>query len=492
MMEVQSYPFSHWVDPSLLNSRLDGGYNSRRAIDARQIVSTFPSNISLRKVSKRIVCGPFGSTLTAEEHSKTGSVVLVQPTDMTDGLFTSDPGWRISEQMLIKKKLPLFPAGSLLFARVGIYPHCSVLPATFTKATISSKIIAVVLNDKLADPYFYHAFFLSALGQTLLSGIQKMTGQPTIATEELGSIIVPFPELAIQCAIGNVMRKAERLKALAQDAQLKAGRLIESLVPLMPSVESKSKGSYLEKESLGTRLDAKYYRSGYLLARQLAQRLSGGAKIGDLAKDICNGVETRKFVVNGIPYLIAGSIDQGRLNVDQAPRIDRNEPIPAKALPQPGDLLVVRTGSIGQAVDLLPEDCSSGVVISSELIRIRLKDPTEAGFIAAFLNSALGKLLQEQITYGAVQPHISQEEIAEIPIPRVDEKIRSEVAGCTVRWRRCLKEMRVMINEAKKDAEDVIQGNLDRERLFSESREIEAWFKDAALSKNEGGVNEAL
>jgi restriction endonuclease S subunit len=168
----------------------------------------------LGDVCNRITCGPFGSTLVADEHSDRGEVVLIQPTDIADDIFTFDSGWRIEMSTMINKGLPLCPPNALVFARVGIYPHCGVVPERIGPATIGSKMIAAEVG-KSADPYFLQAFFRSETGQDLLLAAQKVTAQPTLSTEEIAETEVPFPSSEVQLAIGNKIRKAERLRELS-------------------------------------------------------------------------------------------------------------------------------------------------------------------------------------------------------------------------------------------------------------------------------------
>jgi type I restriction enzyme S subunit len=181
-----------WVSPSLIESRLDCNYNNYAATEARHVVRRVGTTQPLGDIAGRITCGPFGSTLMSEEHDSSGEIVLVQPTDISELFFAFTPGWRISRRTLEEKRLHLYRSGVLLFARVGIYPHCGVLPSSIPSATISSSMIAVELKDDY-DPQFFSLFFRSAFGLPLLLAIQKTTAQPTIATDELAAVRVPTP-----------------------------------------------------------------------------------------------------------------------------------------------------------------------------------------------------------------------------------------------------------------------------------------------------------
>jgi hypothetical protein len=170
----------------------------------------------LCEVSTNIVCGPFGSTLITSDIDPDGDVVLVQPTDISGLLFNSHPEWRITEAKRCQKNLALYEPETMVFARVGIYPHCGVLPATLGKATISSRIIAARIDQGQSDPYFVMSFFRSRIGRIILYSIQKVTAQPVIGTDELSSAVVPCPTPCLQHSIGHKVRAAELLRAHSQ------------------------------------------------------------------------------------------------------------------------------------------------------------------------------------------------------------------------------------------------------------------------------------
>src|SRR5215510_7419545 len=116
-MTMQTEPQTIWLSPELLELRLDGNFNNPRAVAARAKIQSLGAVRSLAALCREIVCGPFGSTLTASELNPNGDVVLVQPTDIAENCFTSDPGWRISDEMRIGKGLNLYPHETLVFAR---------------------------------------------------------------------------------------------------------------------------------------------------------------------------------------------------------------------------------------------------------------------------------------------------------------------------------------------------------------------------------------
>ena len=90
-----------WVPSNLLDDRLDARYNSPGAVAARRrIAECGIASEKLEKLFDKLVCGPFGSTLTANEHDERGEILLAQPTNINEPLFTIEQSWRISRSTL--------------------------------------------------------------------------------------------------------------------------------------------------------------------------------------------------------------------------------------------------------------------------------------------------------------------------------------------------------------------------------------------------------
>lgn len=479
-----------WISPADIGDRLDGRYNSASVVEARSKLKEYGNICPLNTVVKKISCGPFGSTLTADEHDPRGAVALVQPTDISEPLFAQEPGWRISTQTANDKSLDLYPAETLLFARVGIYPHSGVLPERIKRATISSSMIAAVLDHNVADPFFLHAFFQSSLGRHILFGIQKITAQPTISTEELAKVLVPEPSFEIQRAIGNKIRKAERLRELAEACYQTVSNEFAVLLPKNHS-QDQHKSSFIRATDVSTgRLDAKFYAPQHLANRQRIALIAKTCKLHDFVHSVSNGCEVRDFKESGLRYLVVGNIDKGKLHINNAPFISKSSDIPQKAIIQEGDVLVVRTGSIGQAAAVLNEDVKDKTVISSHFIKLSLNKSEDATYLSSFLNSFAGKMLQEQISYGAVQQQISQDELLELPIPIFDKTKEHYIAQNHLSWRRYQGQSEQLVSESKQDIEALIDGTLDQDALINEGTQLETWLREHP-SPNTGETHHA-
>ena len=277
-----------WLPPSLLRSRIDANFNRATAIQARARIAKIGEIKDFSEVCTELVCGPFGSTILASDFDTAGDVVWVRPTEISGNLFSDKGQSRITDSMRISRGLKLYDAETMVFARVGIYPHCGVLPSSIRKATISSAIIAAVVDKEQCDPYFLMSFFRTQAGQVILFSIQKVTVQPVIGTEELGSAAVPCPDRSLQRAIGNKLRLAERLIALADantsNAVDKINSLfsVASLASLAPNVDGSCDyfANFVDCREIGVFHGSQFYSPKRQLAVDAVHNTGCAERIG--------------------------------------------------------------------------------------------------------------------------------------------------------------------------------------------------------------------
>lgn len=468
-----------WVPPKEINDRLDGRYNAPYAVKARARLSEYGILNPINEVSHEVNCGPFGSTLMASEHDPRGEIILVQPTDIREPLFAQCPGWRISLKTLSDKGLDCYPKETLLFARVG-YTHTGVLPERVNRATISSSMIAVTIDQHHADPYFLHAFFQSVIGQQILSSIQKVTAQPTISTEELAGLLVPGPLFEIQRAIGNKIRKAERLRELAEEVWNKAsGRLAVEIgmdlqedrfkdFDLTDLMTKDYKCLSTSPATFYTHLDeilgAQYYHPRRINARNIALLNGNAEPLSQLSTRIRRISQHANFVGLDRIDSLTGVIVPN----------DQSEQLMSGISFQKNDILFSRLRPYLNKVAIWRGKEAVG---STELVVYRAKPDCNPYYIFFVLKSALGMYQVVDVTSGSTHPRVDEDVIDSILVPRLECKQEQEIGNLVEKAYDYWQESNDLIPQAKQDIEGVIEGTLDQDALLDEGTQIETWLR---------------
>ncbi len=467
--------FTTWIPPIEAELRLDAAFYTPKYVAASRRIHAYRRTTTFEKIRKARTPISYG-VIKPQPVSK--GAYMIRNTDFDAPGIAPGKVVQISESQSNEFRRSIVKSGDLLVTIGGYVGTSAVVTPNLDGGNINQHIARVSLERDIGDPYFYWAFVASTTGRMVLERWVSGTAQPGINLGDLKSLPIPWPDIELQQAIGNKVRKAERLRELAEAALTAAQKTLnEALCWKAESRKDRSKANWTFANDLRTvRLDAKYYQPVFVEARRVLNKTKGTQALGGLADSVSNGVEIRDFVSDGLPYLVVGNIDSGDLQVDNAPRIAANSDVPAKARLSAQDLLVVRTGSVGQAAEVLEEDCADSAVISSHFIRIRLNDPSRSSFISAYLNSELGQLLQDQISYGAVQPQIGQDELGDLPIPDLGKELEQKIGSGFTSWRRFRRQAATLIDAAKADVEALISNTLNLDALHAESSAIESWL----------------
>jgi type I restriction enzyme S subunit len=502
------------IAPQHLGDRLDAGYNSPDAVLARKKIaeSGIPQR-PLRELFGKLVCGPFGSTLTADEHAIDGDVLLVQPTNLSGGSFSVEKSWRIRSRDLVEKGLHLYPGGTFLFARAGVYPHVGVLPTAVTPATISSSMIAGLDNGQI-DTHYLEAFFKSAVGTPLLYAAQKQTAQPTIGTYELEGTFVLCPSDWVQKYIGDKLRLAEKCRSVSLKSMRLAQQLIEALIAkvlsdsdindhLRQHKSSKhqefasfalpfsdrqdrftggASTSRINGHGLTERLDAGFYQKVFLDNERSIRECSIPLhSIGALAEKCNCGATPKDVVYAGSGQGLIRTTDV-RPNVFLGDQVLRTNDIKVSASSAvaaiANDIVYTMSGTIGYAA--VVSDTDEVFSFSNTIARARLPKNGEHDphYVAGFFNSSFGYKQSLRLTSGGIQGHVMPNPFKGLLVPTPSPKVQRFIGDLFRRADRLERIAGKLVTAAKELVTALIEGQITEGDLQASQQALDKGNQD--------------
>jgi type I restriction enzyme S subunit len=319
------------------------------------------------------------------------------------------------------------------------------------------------LTPSSADAGFLTAFFLTSY--FLLQKRREIanTGISYNAEESVLSYLVPEVSGPAQKYIGDKVRQAERLRAKAELLQSQIDQVL-MLEPVHMAMETPNdRTNRVHSRQLEPRLDAKFYspRSMRIFEAVLACE---GVRLRDLNAEISNGFEHRSFVEQGRAYVTVTQVGSRRLDLADVPRIPESVPVPERARLTERTVLAVRSGAtIGTVVKAQAEDCHA--CVSSHFIILRFPTESMAAAIATFLNSRVGRSLQDKIVYGGVIPQISQDDLLSLPIPKAVLDAAEQLASWENGRELALRCAQRLVTSANILVESLIEGRLSESDL---------------------------
>lgn len=111
-----------------------------------------------------------------------------------------------------------------------------------------------------------------------------------------------------------------------------------------------------------------------------------------------------------------------------------------------GQVLMTCSGTIGKLSYV--SKTLDNQIFSHDLLRINSNNPSDAGYIYAYLKSATGNKILLTNSYGAVITHIEPEHLATVPIPDAPEAIKKRINDLIVESYALRDESNALIDEA--------------------------------------------
>lgn len=170
-------------------------------------------------------------------------------------------------------------------------------------------------------------------------------------------------------------------------------------------IESK----YIHQKNISYNYTINYYCSMKALGGSKTQKLS------NISSNITDGTRVKRiYAEQGVRIINVGDFKDGQVYLESLKRISKNG-LKEKDYIKENDILITAVGKSGQVIRVTPH--LEDAVISSDIIRVRLKQPSTAVGLVAYLNSEAGQFALEAIKSGLIH-RISINDIKNLEVPK--------------------------------------------------------------------------
>ena len=395
--------------------------------------------------------------------------VFISISDISEPFIDIAKSLRVTDYTHEILKAARVEPNDILVSIAGTIGKCGIVPShSFRGASANQALVKfrpARVDNYYALAYFTSNYFKLVLGREAGGAVQKNLYLNNFASLPI-FILSPFA----QSYIGDKVRQAERLRLRARELKKDIKSLSINEEILKATGVAQKRSTIVNSADMWPRLDSKYYDNKAMAIHKACQM--NGTVLKDLVIGMSNGFEERTFIDKGRVYVTVSEVSSGRLNIENAPMIDHSVSVPKKAVVHERCVLVVRTGSIGNAVKVFHED--TGVSISSHLVRLEFEDESCAASVAAFMNSEAGKILQQKISYGAVQPQIGQEELSSLSIPNTILSNGEQILKLENAKELNIRSSNRLSIAAKLLVEALIEGQITESDLIAAQKALEA------------------
>jgi len=297
---------------------------------------------------------------------------------------------------------------------------------------------------------------------------------PRIDSEDVLNILVPIPSPEIQKYIGDKVRRAEELREEAKRLKEEAESLISNSINLERLVEKvrdyKSKNNWVDSASISGRIDGQYYINPITEINKYMKNIDMKLVVLRDIAEVRKGFSYSNESSNGVPYIRISDLDDLLIDYSKVVRID-NKTYQQKRNSQLKyfDLIMAITGATIGKVSVFYNKEIEKATLSADTAYVRFNNIEDSIAYLLYFKTVIGQLAITQGITGATNKHLAIEDIKNIVLPQFEDSIKKEVKNKIVQSMDNIYTSKQLIQEAKQDVEDLIEGKFDTSKLNNDS-----------------------
>ena len=345
--------------------------------------------------------------------------------------------------------------GQVLLTMAGTIGNVAVAHNIPKKVNSNQATAKITLKEKFS-PFYLSAFLNCKYGkeQTIREIISSV--QPNIFLSQIKKFKIPIfskkqcEEIERDYIAGlNKLENSKNLYAQAEDLLLeKLGLKDFSVKDDLCNIVN------LSDAQKACRIDAEYFQPKYA---NLVSKIKNTKILGDLA-EIKKGIE-----VGGEAYQEKGKQFFRVSNVSKQGFTDGNQQYVSDDLyqklkngfePRIGEILLTKDATPGIAY-VIKKNIQG--IISSGILRLRIKIKIEPEYLALVLNLPIGQMQMERDIGGSIIVHWRPEQIKNCLIPVLPKSIQQKIAGLVQKSHQARSKAKQLLEQAKSRVENLIE-----------------------------------
>jgi len=200
-----------WVTTDDLTQRIDAGYYQPIYVEVTHKLKSRGTMVNLGSLAPKMSNGPHGGVTYVDE--RTGVLYLRAKNIHELSVNQDDPVYISRTDHEQNKRAAVRPSDILITITGANIGACGVVPEDIPEANIIQSLARVRIETD-DDPYYIAAYLDSSAGQLMIRRESVNTAREGLNFEYLAGIPVLLADPSIQAAIGNKLRKVERLRLI--------------------------------------------------------------------------------------------------------------------------------------------------------------------------------------------------------------------------------------------------------------------------------------
>lgn len=410
-----------------------------------------------------------GTTPADRDDDLKEGVMLLKTNNIRNNILNkySDINYFIHEEVNKKMKSSELKEYDVLVNIVGatldVVGRVGYVTNSLPKSNITQAMSFLRLkNEYKTDfiPAYLFIFLQSKFGKIQLNRHARPTGQYNLNNEELGAVRVIKLDISVQ-------EKIEELVNISLSTLIESNQFYQSAQNLLlehlglkdfnPPAQAVNIKSFADSFGTLGRLDAEFYQEKYeKLIDKIKSYPKGYNTLDYFIKDFSTGFayKSETYTETGIPLIRINNIGNGTLDISNAMLIPQGDiSLSPKDVANENDILISMSGTIGNSCKV-PKGVNA--VVNQRIMRISPQN-INVEVLPLIINSIIGKYQLERMGTGGVQTNISANDIKQIVIPNVEEKIQTQIADLIRQSNYLRIKSKGLLEKAKKAVELAIE-----------------------------------
>ena len=364
-----------------------------------------------------------------------------------------------------RDKKKILCKGDVVLTTYGTGSIGKVAYVNFDTQIIPDYTIAILRTKKTIDSGYLASFLGSIYGkQQIMRRVIGTSGITLVIKPHLIDIQIPIPSPEIQKYIGDKVRKAEELREEAKRLKIEAEEILNKELNLK-DVEfyikqtNNKKYSWTESIEIEDRIDSEFYKPKYRYLSKL-NNMSELSYYYKISKKRINKNIDRK-----IKYIDLSSVN----NIIEPSDFNTKElPSRAQFLVKEGNL-IISTLKGSNKISIIPEHLNDSVC-STGFIVIASKSHLTTEYLYLVFSNKVFNMQIERYSTGSIMSGVNHDNFNKMLIPVISNKqIIDTITNKIRKHFRLLYYSKQLIQEAKQDVEDLIEGNFDMSKVKANS-----------------------
>jgi type I restriction enzyme S subunit len=455
-------PFSSWVSAEMISEvRIDGYYYDYKFIELEK---------KLKMTDFEIVClGDLFNVITDGDHEKRDYVLEGIPfytvRDIEEFQINDNNDLFISEADHVRLKRSKLEPNNLLITKTGRVGTTAVVPRMKKKGNISADVAILKSAKKAMDEHYLGTYLNSRYGQLAILRLNYGSTRPRITLKDIPKVQVLVPSIEIQKYIGDKVRRAEELREEAKAAKKDYEYIIQDIYSDSNTIKF-PKGFYTVQshdfDDKHLRIDSNFYNPLYKNGKLNSYKNVKLSKLVDLKKN-CKIQAEEEYA-----YFEIGDLSTSNI-LDEKERVKGSElPGRAKLKLEKNDIIVSLVQESIEVTSYVDKELNNTLTTNGCAVLIP-RDKSLSGYLYAIISSKYFIAQKCRYISGTNIRSMSKDDLLDMKIPIVEDEIITKVNGLVLKEFTCLRESKQLIQEAKQDVEDLIEGKFDMSKLNNES-----------------------